>query len=1617
MFAPIPTDGIGVRHSRVSFYKSTHARRTVPALCGLLLLGLGQFAYADCGADTDADTICDDVDNCPTVVNLDQSDNDVDGFGDACDTCNGPGSSDNDGDGNCDGSAGYDCPRRGDNCPSVANGDQADTDGDGIGDACEQFLSLSSLSTDGTTLTALASLNTGGSSVTEFAVFCAEANLDALQFMWHATACTDPDPITFRVNGHAVATVTPTTCACMADLESTTLTAMDLAPYLVPGLNTFNVTKPAHVGPGGTVLQWAGFVAVQDGGTGYIGSLMYSTCGNGIFEGGAGTTDCAGTTDAVDATTTSFPTCKIAAQLAVTGTDPIDISALAPGDYRFVYAASPFAGGFKQLVVAELPFTRTTEQFLQFDYGACDDHNPCTNDTVQAGGICQHEPNSVPCDDGVFCNGSDICDGGSCSLHAGDPCLGGGACNSTCNEGSQNCAAPDDDSDGVCNPADNCPTQPNVDQTDTDGDNFGDACDQCTGAGPTDADNDGVCDGASYDCPPRGDNCPLIANPDQADADGDGVGDACEQTVTLDDLTVDGTVMTAHTRISRNAGGPLSGLVGFCADRTITSFQLGWHATACEDPDPIEFYVNDHLLASVTPSSCACGSGYETMDIDLQDVLPYLLPGMNRLRIHKPAHVGPGGTALQWAVTRVELSDAVNPPGRSDSLIYSACGYGPFGGSTDCAGVSGAIDASVIATPSCEFLGGEFWSDTPPCSVNIAGQPPGNYRLIMAASPAAQLVKQTEGAALPFTYSTQETLVLNYGQCDDGDPCTDDIVTPGTCSCTHVPAADGTSCDDGTFCNGADTCESGACTVHPGDPCSGGSECNATCNEANDNCFAPQNTGCTDDGNPCTADQCNGNGTCAHAAGNPGQLCRASTAACDPAENCDGTHDACPTDVISQDADGDGTCDNVDNCTGLANNAQADSDQDGFGDLCDTCNGPGPTDADGDGICDGASYDCPRRGDNCPAVANSNQADTDGDGIGDACEQSLTLTSLATDGTTANVTGTLSTGGISPMYGFAALGTPAIVDGVNFEWHATACADPDPIEFLLNGQVVATVMPSACTCSATSEHLTLTGEQVAPYLLPGINTVSVRKAAHDGPNGTALQWALVGISQDNGTGFTAQLIYSTCGDGSFGTLSDNCAGTTAAVDATALALPEFKIASILSSWVDTTPCSIDLSTVPAGDYELVALVSPFFPPYKQAAAGVLSFTKTTETTLVFNFGPCDDQNPCTTDTGASPTCGCTHVATTGSCDDGAFCNGADTCSGGVCQHAGDPCSGGFECARTCNESNDTCFAAAGTACTDDGVTCTTDRCDGSGACIHPAGNAGTSCRAATTLCDVAEVCDGTSPQCPADAVAPAGTICRDAGDACAIATCDGSSTICPADPAPSCGSGELTLTCRTARPPAQTAPFIPRNNISVKDGFDNRKRNLTGPRDVCIPSQDGRAAEPIEAAGANVSYRLRHASQAAVIKRRGARVTDRFGTLTLDARSPDRVLIPSSAARSGPAGDVPTDRTGGWTCYRVRITRGTPAVPSGRTVDVATWLANETYSLRRPHRLCLPASFDGTPSSDNLPPMLCYSASLTASSDPRSTARSHVQTRDRFGTLSLDTRRGRDVCVKVSAIE
>lgn len=100
----------------------------------------------------------------------------------------------------------------------------------------------------------------------------------------------------------------------------------------------------------------------------------------------------------------------------------------------------------------------------------------------------------------------------------------------------------DTDGDGIADDVDNCPSNANPDQADSDGDGIGNICDP-------DDDNDGVADEV--------DNCPVTANPSQGDADADGVGDACDPDDDGDGIAdeVDGCPVENATGLDADGNG------------------------------------------------------------------------------------------------------------------------------------------------------------------------------------------------------------------------------------------------------------------------------------------------------------------------------------------------------------------------------------------------------------------------------------------------------------------------------------------------------------------------------------------------------------------------------------------------------------------------------------------------------------------------------------------------------------------------------------------------------------------------------------------------------------------------------------------------------------------------------------------------------------------------------------------------------------------------------------------------------------------------------------------------------------------------------------------------------
>ncbi|MCC6524632.1 MAG: hypothetical protein IT373_18390, partial [Polyangiaceae bacterium] len=186
---------------------------------------------------------------------------------------------------------------------------------------------------------------------------------------------------------------------------------------------------------------------------------------------------------------------------------------------------------------------------------------------------------------------------------------------------------------------------------------------------------------------------------------------------------------------------------------------------------------------------------------------------------------------------------------------------------------------------ACSQNGGSYCNGTGSCvQCNNSTQCGDPTCLCRVCNASNQCVNQTNGTLAALACQTggdcQQLQCQNGGTTsvannvdvppDEPNVCTTEQCVGGAPQHTNNSA----NCSDGAYCNGADTCGGGTCSVHAGNPCPGhnaGPNCNDSCNETNDNCtaFDTSGTSCSDSLYCNGADTCNASGSCANHAGNP----------------------------------------------------------------------------------------------------------------------------------------------------------------------------------------------------------------------------------------------------------------------------------------------------------------------------------------------------------------------------------------------------------------------------------------------------------------------------------------------------------------------------------------------------------------------------------------------------------------------------------------------------------------------------------------------------------------------------------------------------------------------------
>ena len=485
---------------------------------------------------------------------------------------------------------------------------------------------------------------------------------------------------------------------------------------------------------------------------------------------------------------------------------------------------------------------------------ACDDGNPCTDDTCDSGtGNCKYSANTAPCEDGDKCTTGDVCANSACKAAKITACDDGNPCT-------------DDSCDKTTG---QCTVAPKVDGVACDD---GDKCsenDSCKGgtckAGAAKFCDDGkLCTDDACDpktgCTAKNNTAPCS-------------GDACKLGACASGACVLGT------KTGCDDGNPCT--TDVCDTKTNScTFTPVANGTVCGDGTPC-----------VDKSTCAAGKCQPGAKIDCDDGNPCTNDTCD------PA------TGCKWTGNKAPCDDG------DKCTTGDACNNGSCAKGTPLDVAKACDDGNPCTDQACDSGKG---------CLNPANSAPCDDGSICTSNDACKDGKCQGGDAgkcddgKPCTNDLCDPKTgdcswsANTGACDDGDPCTaNDACAAGKCAgtakscddsnncttdscdaktgaCLNVAVAGTVACDDGSKCTKDDTCKDGKCTGGGAPVCDDGNACtDDTCDPATGNCsFGPNSAPCNN------GDKCTFGDTCKN-----GKCITGSSQSCDDGTSC--TTDSC----------------------------------------------------------------------------------------------------------------------------------------------------------------------------------------------------------------------------------------------------------------------------------------------------------------------------------------------------------------------------------------------------------------------------------------------------------------------------------------------------------------------------------------------------------------------------------------------------------------------------------------------------------------------------------------------------------------------------------------------------
>jgi hypothetical protein len=286
---------------------------------------------------------------------------------------------------------------------------------------------------------------------------------------------------------------------------------------------------------------------------------------------------------------------------------------------------------------------------------------------------------------------------------------------------------------------------------------------------------------------------------------------------------------------------------------------------------------------------------------------------------------------------------------------------------------------------------------------------------------------------------------------------------------------------------------------------------------------------------------------------------------------------------------------------------------------------------------------------------------------------------------------------------------------------------------------------------------------------------------------------------------------------------------------------------------------------------------------------------------------------------------------------------------------------------------------------------------------------GTVCRPAAGTCDVQEVCDGVSTTCPANVVLPDGTACNDGMSCTGPDTCE--SGVCVGEPdADTCADDFL---CYKVKAPTITAVMV-----SLADQFESATATVKKLKQLCTPG-DKNAEGVFDTTTHLVAYSikssLKHARRTNVLVENQIGLDGTGATgIRVDTTKADLLMVPSNKnlVADPPAPNISLINVDHYKCYKVKVTSGTPKLAKGITVTVEDQFNSpaKTFALKKPKHLCLPVDKNSEGIKNPEAHLLCYTAK-GVSGQPKHVRQNGVHINNQIGVSVFGTTKEASLCI------